>query len=854
MIRFHLHVLTLLRRLAAPAALLFALCAATTAALAQAVRWDPSGGTLARGETTRLELVFEDCAPKSTPRLPDIPGLTLGEPSTSQRSSFNLINGNATRSSTITLAYPAVATADIGAVITIPALTFETKEGRVTAQSVTYTVSDATMDDNRTKLAEVARSRFLLPAGTVWAGQVFPLAYTLEVEKGHFYQLGSHINWKPAPLLIEDWPQPDSTEVLQNGVRNLRINYRTLAMAPNAGDLPLQPANQLVNINTGTSQFGFFARPTLEQYVVTSDPATLTVKPLPTPAAAGFTGAVGDFTLTAKAVPLEAQVGEPVTWTLTLDGTGNWPEINALPSREVSKDFRVVQPQAKRTPAREGALFQASLSEDVVLIPTTPGIHVLGPVSLVVFDPARGEYRTLTTEKFTVKVTGAKPAAQTPPPASASSQSTPPPSAPAQPAEPKVEPVPTKPAAAIPLEPLASAAPVSAPLPAARVTLLAVLPFVLPPLLWIVLAVRRSRRTDPLRPLREARERLAGTINRLAASPDTETLRAWRRDAAVLWRVESVEPAPRDFADPVWARLWAESERVLYRAGTPIPADWIERARQALAARRVPVWSPVSLFKTRNLFPWLAAIALLLVTIPSLPAAETDAAGAYAAGDFAAAGKTWRERIQESPTDWTAHHNLSLALAQQKHWGEAAAQAGAAWLQQPRSDATHWQLVLAAGHDPKAAAPFTPYVIGQAAPLRRLAAYASPAEWQLALLASAVLAAVALSLCVLSGYTKIPAGLGLTLFVVALLGALAAITALKTYGPLAKKATVLVWAETTLYSVPTETAKDQQTTTLQPGTLAQVKKTFLGWRQLALPDGQTGWVRAENLTGLWTRP
>ena len=29
-----------------------------------------------------------------------------------------------------------------------------------------------------------------------------------------------------------------------------------------------------------------------------------------------------------------AAVGEPVTWTLELSGTGNWPEIAGLPSRD----------------------------------------------------------------------------------------------------------------------------------------------------------------------------------------------------------------------------------------------------------------------------------------------------------------------------------------------------------------------------------------------------------------------------------------------------------------------------------------------------------------------------------------
>ncbi|MFH1497902.1 MAG: BatD family protein [Verrucomicrobiota bacterium] len=552
-----------------------------------------------------------------------------------------------------------------------------TDKGSVRAAPVTFTVAEATVGDNRARLADIATARFIPPPVSVWQGQVFALGYALEVDKNYFYGLGSHPDWQPAPLIIEDWPQPDSTEIVQGGVRKVRINYRTLALAPTAGELALQPAKQLVNLNTGTTSFGFFGRPNLEQYGVSSAPATINVKPLPAPAPAGFSGIVGDFNLTAKAVPLDAQVGEPVTWTLTLEGVGNWPSINALPSREVSRDFRVVQPQAVRTPAREGGLFNATLSEDVVLIPTAPGTHTLGPVNLVVFDPAKGDYRTLATETFTINVTGAPiPAATTTPgPATTPAAGTQPP-----------PPAPVKPVGVIPLDPLPDAPPAGNPLAPSPLLRLCAAPFALPPLLWFALALRRSRQTDPARHLREARDRLARTLDQIAEQPTPELVRAWRDDTARLWQLDVATPTPRDFPDAGWGALWAESERVLYRRDTPIAPQWIAQARQALALHAVPAWSPWQLFRPRNLFPWLATIALLLLLAPALPAQTDD----YASGDFAAAETGWRERIQKTPTDWAARHNLSLALAQQDRWDEAAAHAAVAWLHNPASPATRW--------------------------------------------------------------------------------------------------------------------------------------------------------------------
>jgi hypothetical protein len=150
----------------------------------------------------------------------------------------------------------------------------------------------------------------------------------------------------------------------------------------------------LLSIQTGTIGFGIISQPRMEQVSVTSDQPAIEVRPLPT-APAGFGGAVGQFKLASKIVPEKAAVGEPVTWTLELSGTGNWPEINGLPSREVSSDFQVVQPKAKRTPA-EGKLFDVTLAEDVVLVPTQPGNYALGPVNFTYFDPKSGTYKTVT--------------------------------------------------------------------------------------------------------------------------------------------------------------------------------------------------------------------------------------------------------------------------------------------------------------------------------------------------------------------------------------------------------------------------------------------------------------------------
>ena len=296
--------------------------------------------------------------------------------------------------------------------IQLPAFTVETNKGTLRVAAFNGGAARSAADANIV-------SRLEPGATSVWAGEVFPITYVLDVARRSFNQLGTAIEWNPAPLVIEEWSKFEPSEEVVGGESRLHISSSTRAYAKTPAPLVLNAANQLVNIQSGSVGFGLFQTPRIEQLSVTSNRPAMVVRPLPTPAPAKFNNAVGKFKLTSRIVPTEAAVGEPVTWTLELAGTGNWPDIAGLPSRQVSNDFNVVQPQAKRTPAG-GKLFDAVLSEDVVLVPTRAGSYTLGPVEFVYFDPASGEYKTASTPRTTITITPA------PVPASSGAPTTPP--------------------------------------------------------------------------------------------------------------------------------------------------------------------------------------------------------------------------------------------------------------------------------------------------------------------------------------------------------------------------------------------------------------------------------------------
>jgi tetratricopeptide (TPR) repeat protein len=498
-------------------------------------------------------------------------------------------------------------------------------------------------------------------------------------------------------------------------------------------------------------------------------------------------------------------------------------------------------------------------------VPTKPGTYRLAPVRFSYFDPKSGTYKTIATEPVTVTVTGTSASVQPPAGSGAPVQfslapANPAPTAPALPAA--VAPVPPE---NLPRDPIAEAATGLAPLTLRPLVLGCLLASVLPPLLlWLGLAAIRSRQLDPQRRRREARAELAKALAGLRGagvqpSALSIQLRRWQEHTAALWEVPHAAPGTpllhasvnrysQDAATP-WARLWSEADRALHSRDSSLPPDWQSRAESALQAVKIPGWNPFTLFVGRHLLPFLFVLCVLLVPSIAHAAAATDS---YKRGDFAAAERDWQATVKAAPTDWAARHNLGLALAQQDRWAEATAHWTTAFLLNSRAQTTRWDLNLGLQRSGLAQPELVELARGEGR--YKLARFATPGEWQLALIGAALLLAAALMVLLLQGYRRI-GGWGkptaLTTILVAMLLAGAATFSLHTYGPLADPAAVFVWKASTLRSIPTEADTAQKTSPLSAGSIAVAGKSFLGWTKLSFPGGQAGWVRTEDLIALY---
>ncbi len=871
-------------------------------ALAQQVRWsDP--GALGAGQSATLELVFEDCSPAGEVQLPRVPGLEItGAPSESRQ--FTMLNFRA--SSSTTLGYP-VRVARRGR-IAIPAFEVDTSEGRLPVAELELEVGEPRLGPRGPALEDVVSARLRVEQRRPYAGEVFPVQLLIDARgAAQLRRLGTP-RWEGAGVAAEPFGER-GVQPARGGGRSYL--FSTLAMVPVAGRIELPPAQIDLELSTGRRTSLFFSEQV--QLQLESDAPELEVRPLPAPAPPAFSGAVGNFALESTLVPDSVRVGEPITWTLRLTGEGNWPAGVRFPPRTLPQQLRVVQPKAERHFA-EGELFQGSLSEDLVLIPTEAGELALPPLRFAYFDPHAERYRELEIAPPRVRVLppAAAPAAQSPAPQAGAAG---PLRAPARPGEADAAPAPAArergaDAVAPELpelrrlpgagdEPLLPGpAPIPgrgrglAPLAAPAARGLALAPLAALATLWLGLALGRAAARDPGRAQRDACRELERRIRDVelasrAASACAPALLAWQHTARAALGAGAGAPGfPREAAQralgafaalelDAWAALWAEADALLY-GGSALAAGWCLRARSAAGQLRPPRFNPLRALEPQHLFARGAAAALLLLAGAALAAgsARADSGGArpgdgaralessgaadplldaYREADFERATAGFLRRAQRDPGDWIARANLGLSLGQQGRGHEALAHTLAAFLRAPRRSELRWNLRVFA----RAAGAVEPALHALALGLGagRLARLASPAEWQLGLAAGSALACLGAGLLLQRRFRGArPRGQigwpGAALAAGLALAALAG-AALERYGALADPAAALLIEAAPLRSIPTEASDEGVSRPLEPGSLVRVRADFLGWRRIERESGEQGWLRRELLVPLY---
>ena len=124
---------------------------------------------------------------------------------------------------------------------------------------------------------------------------------------------------------------------------------------------------------------------------------------------ANFTGAVGNFTMTATAGPTNVTVGDPITVRVQISGRGALDAVT-LPAQDAWQNFKTYPPTTKLETSDQFG-FQGTKTFEQIISPQNSDVHELPALTFSFFNPDDGQYHTLTQPAvpLAVKAAGATP-------------------------------------------------------------------------------------------------------------------------------------------------------------------------------------------------------------------------------------------------------------------------------------------------------------------------------------------------------------------------------------------------------------------------------------------------------------
>lgn len=142
----------------------------------------------------------------------------------------------------------------------------------------------------------------------------------------------------------------------------------------------------------------------------------VSVRPLPQPQPAGFSGATGRFALTAELDRAEVAVGEPVTLRVTLRGAGNL-ETTADPVWTAPEGWRQFERRSRLQTRFENGVLSGERISERQLFPGRAGEYALPPATFLYFDPQIEQYVEARSDalQLTVREAPADSAGEQPP-------------------------------------------------------------------------------------------------------------------------------------------------------------------------------------------------------------------------------------------------------------------------------------------------------------------------------------------------------------------------------------------------------------------------------------------------------
>lgn len=353
----------------------------------------------------------------------------IAGPFPSQSSSVSFVNGRHTSTFTLTYTYTLMANQEGN--FTIQPATIKVDGKQYTSNGVRITVlppdktPTATTDNSSTGNASATSQqpsrdraeniflRTLVNKTKVHEQEVVLLTYKLYFSNVDVAQFTNNTRLPEFKgFLKQELDMGEiQTELEHYDGRNYQtaVLYRTLLFPQRSGDIVIEPAQfeavlRVRNRAQVRSIFDdFFDSYTTATKALIAPGVTIHVSSLPTGKPVGFSGGVGQFSISSAISDTLLQANEAVTMTLVIQGVGNM-KLLKTPVIDWPEGFEVYDPKVTNNFKNTTAGVSGTKVIEYLAIPRAGGTYVIPPVQFSYYDVEDDMYCTLTTEEYTLTI------------------------------------------------------------------------------------------------------------------------------------------------------------------------------------------------------------------------------------------------------------------------------------------------------------------------------------------------------------------------------------------------------------------------------------------------------------------
>jgi len=339
-----------------------------------------------------------------------ISGVTCSQvrgPATSEEMSIS--GGRLLRRATAEYAY--FLTAERAGEIEIPAIPVTVEGTQFLTQPIRLTVGKSPV----LEAGGPVQVRVNVSRTTVYQGEQIVVEYLLyeeavassRIQNRQLVRDPSFLNfWAETLEDIRRQQIPTRRETINGVAYNVLPILRYVVFPTRAGTLTIPSITVSLVAALPTGARTIWGEPVLQprQISVSSPERTIESRALPANPPAGFSGAVGSFSITSEVDRTEVAEGDPITWKVIIEGDGNVKSVGDLRIPDLP-DFRAYDPKTTASFTVTQGAVRGKLVYERVVMPLHAGISQIPGTTFTFFDPRTRQYRTIAVEAKKITVT-----------------------------------------------------------------------------------------------------------------------------------------------------------------------------------------------------------------------------------------------------------------------------------------------------------------------------------------------------------------------------------------------------------------------------------------------------------------